>query len=202
MKLLLFSDVHRDLGACKHLATLAAADDIDVVVGAGDFAVQHGGLHDTIEALSSISKPSVLVPGNNETEDELRNAVAHAWPAAIVLHAGGMEVEGVPFFGVGGGVPITPFGSWSYDFTEDQAREMLAECPENAVLVSHSPPKGHGDRTSGEHSHGSVAVLETIHERSPRLCVCGHIHDSWGYDARDGETRIINAGPKGVIVEI
>lgn len=200
MKLLLFSDVHCNLDACEQLVRLAKG--VDVVVGAGDFAVMHGGLHNTIEALSHISTPSVLVPGNAETEQELHEAVAHAWPAAIVLHGGGMDVEGESFYGVGGGIPITPFGDWSYDFTEDQARTLLAGCPDGGVLVTHSPPKGHGDMTSDEHSRGSVAVLETIKAKSPKLVVCGHIHDSWGYDAREGETRIINAGPSGVIVEL
>ena len=113
-----------------------------------------------------------------------------------------MDVEGVPFFGIGGGIPITPFGDWSFDFSDDEARAMLESCPEGAVLVSHSPPKGHGDRTSrGEHC-GSEAVLEAIESKRPRLVVCGHIHDSWGHDEMVGSTRVINAGPRGVVVEI
>lgn len=200
MKLLLFSDVHRNLKHCKRLVELSAG--VDVVVGAGDFANQHSGLDDCIRALSPITRPSVIVPGNNEREEALRETAAREWPSTIVLHAGGMTVEGVPFHGLGGGIPVTPFGSWSYDFTEDQARKMLEACPTGAVIVSHSPPKGHGDQSADGVSHGSVALLEAIEAKRPRLVVCGHIHDAWGYDGRVGETRIINAGPKGVVVEL
>lgn len=200
MKLLLFSDVHTNLAACEKLVAMAEA--ADVVIGAGDFASVHNGLEPTIQALSHISAPAIIVPGNNETEDALRDVVSNTWPEAIVLHGQGTIVEGVPFFGIGGGIPITPFGDWSFDLTEDDARAKLADCPHGAVLVSHSPPKGHGDRTSRGVSCGSEAVLETIQATSPRLVVCGHIHDSWGYDGIEGTTRIINAGPKGVTVDM
>jgi Icc-related predicted phosphoesterase len=199
MKLLLFSDVHRNLKHCRRLVEMSAS--VDVVVGAGDFANQHSGLDDCIRALSPITTPAVIVPGNNEREEALRQA-ARAWPSAVVLHAEGTTIDGIPFHGLGGGIPVTSFGAWSYDFTEDQARTMLEDCPEGAVLVSHSPARGHGDATGSGATQGSVAVLEAIRTKRPRLVVCGHIHDSWGYDGHEGETRIINAGPKGVIVDV
>ena len=59
--------------------------EADVVIGAGDFASVHEGLEETIDALAAIETPTVLVPGNNETEDALREAAA-GWSAATVLH--------------------------------------------------------------------------------------------------------------------
>ena len=47
----------------------------------------------TIDALAAIDAPTVLVPGNNETEDALREAAA-AWPAATVLHGEGDRDRG------------------------------------------------------------------------------------------------------------
>ena len=67
MRVLAFSDLHRDLGQAARLVELAA--DADVVIGAGDFASVHEGLEETIAALAAIETPTVLVPGNNETED-------------------------------------------------------------------------------------------------------------------------------------
>jgi Icc-related predicted phosphoesterase len=93
---------------------------------------------------------------------------------------------------------VTPFGSWSYDFTEDDASEMLASCPERCVLVSHSPPKGAVDISSSGQSLGSKAIRTAIERVTPLLVVCGHIHGSAGKEARIGSTPIINAGPDGV----
>ncbi len=193
-QLLLFSDVHNDLDACRALVDRAPA--ADVVVGAGDFAVMRRRLQPTIECLSAIDTPTVLVPGNAESAEELREA-CREWPAAHVLHGDGETVAGIPFYGLGGGVPVTPFGGWSYDFTEAEAEDLLADCPEGAVLVSHSPPKGAVDRDSSGRSLGSTAVRDAIETTAPRLVVCGHIHGSWGETDTLAGTPVVNAGPEG-----
>jgi Icc-related predicted phosphoesterase len=119
-----------------------------------------------------------------------------------VLHGSGVTVAGVEFFGLGGGVPVTPFGDWSYDFTEEQAAELLAGCPAGCVLVSHSPPKGAVDLSSGGQSLGSVAVRDVIVRQRPVLVVCGHIHGSAGRQAVIGTAPVVNAGPGGVEWEL
>jgi uncharacterized protein len=198
MRLLAFSDLHRDLGQAANLVEMSA--DADVVIGAGDFASVHEGLEETIGALGAIEAPTVLVPGNNETDAALRNA-AVAWSAATVLHGEGTTIDGVEFYGLGAGVPVTPWG-WSFDLDDEAAREMLAACPESAFLVLHSPPQGHCDANgSGDH-FGSQALLEAIERKRPRLAVCGHIHESWGCESQIGQTPVRNLGPAGTWLEI
>lgn len=113
-----------------------------------------------------------------------------------------MTIAGVPFFGLGGGVPVTPFGSWSYDFTEEEAAKLLANCPAGCVLVSHSPPKGTVDVSSQGKSLGSVAVRDAILRCKPVLVVCGHIHACGGKQGMIGQTPVVNAGPAGVDWEL
>jgi uncharacterized protein len=198
MRLLLSSDIHCDLDAARDLARRAA--EADVLVCAGDLAVMRQGLEKTVEVLSEASTPTVLVAGNGESADELRRACG-GWPAAHVLHGEGCTLDGVDFWGVGGAIPVTPFGEWSYDLTEEEGAALLAGCPERAVLVTHSPPHGHLDRSFARHL-GSRAVLETIRRAQPRLVVCGHIHGHWTEESWEGETKIVNAGPKGVWAEL
>ena len=193
MRLLAFSDLHRDLGQAEELVRMA--NQADVVIGAGDFASVHRGLEETIDALRAIDKPTVLVPGNNETEDDLRAAAAR-WEAATVLHGEGIDVDGVPFFGLGAGVPTTPWG-WSFDLTEEEAEERLAGAPEGGVLVVHSPPRGHVDD-----GLGSTAILAAIERTRPRLAVCGHIHQCWERESRVGETLVRNLGPVGAYLDV
>ncbi|WP_103029268.1 metallophosphoesterase family protein [Salinibacter altiplanensis] len=198
MKLLLFSDVHGDLDACRELVDRSS--EADVVVGAGDFCQMRQNLQAPLDVLSAITTPTVLVPGNAETEDEIAGQLsAIGWPEAHVLHGTGVPIDGQPFFGIGGGIPVTPFGPWSYDFSEEEARRLLADCPDGAVLVSHSPPKNAVDRDSKGQSLGSVAVREAVEATAPLLTVCGHIHGSWGHTATIGPTSVFNAGPDGTI---
>ena len=199
MKLLLFSDLHRNLEAARLLVEQSA--DADVVIGAGDFATKRKGLDEVIDVLSAIRKPAVLVCGNGESPDELRDACA-VWPSAQVLHGDGVSISGVPFFGLGGAVPVTPLGAWSYDIAEADAAALLEACPQGAVLVCHSPPLGHVDADGQGNARGSEAILATVRRTEPVLMVCGHIHDGWTLRSREGRTEIINAGPGGVLYEL
>jgi Icc-related predicted phosphoesterase len=197
VRILAFSDLHRDLGQAAELVEMSA--DADVVIGAGDFASIHEGLEETIGALAAISAPTLLVPGNNETEDALREA-ATAWPAATVLHGDGIEIDGVEFYGLGAGIPITPW-DWSFDLDDEAAAEKLSACPDGAILVLHSPPHGYCDTNGAGDHFGSEALLRAIEDKRPRLAVCGHIHESWGCKSRVAETPLHNLGPKGTRLE-
>jgi Icc-related predicted phosphoesterase len=198
VKLLAFSDLHRDLDQAAQLVAMSV--EADVVIGAGDFASVHEGLDETIEALAGIETPTVLVPGNNETEEALREA-ATAWSAAAVLHGAGTTIGDIEFYGLGAGIPTTPW-DWSFDLDDEAATTMLAGCPRDAVLVLHSPPKGHCDSNGADMHFGSPALLQAIEEKNPQLAVCGHIHESWGCESRIGATPVRNLGPKGTWIEL
>ncbi|MBT8484043.1 MAG: serine/threonine protein phosphatase [Phycisphaerales bacterium] len=197
MKLLLFSDVHCDLERARRL--VHASKDVDAAIGAGDFASVHKGLDETIDALSAITCPTIVVPGNNETLDALQNA-CRGWSSCTVCHGSGLTIDGVPFFGLGGGIPPTPW-EWSFDLSEADARHRLEPMTSNGVLVLHSPPLGHVDGGGNRHL-GSQAILDAVLTRGPKLAVCGHIHECWGQESIAGRTRVVNAGPDGVIVEV
>jgi Icc-related predicted phosphoesterase len=196
VKLLVFSDIHADFGAASNLVKWSA--EVDVVVGAGDYGMPRQGLGRIIGALVKIQKPTVLVSGNCETTEELKTA-CRVWPNAHVLQGEQIIIDGMSFYGIGGGIPITPFGSWSYDFSDHEAALLLKDCPSGGVLVSHSPPKGILDISSDGRSLGSTAIKETIMTKNPLLVICGHIHASAGKIERFGETTIINAGPEALI---
>jgi len=192
MRLLAFSDLHCDKNRARRLVEMSA--DADVVVAAGDFARMHLGLGKTLQILAEIERPTIVVPGNNEREAALRSACKR-WQSATVLHGEGTEVDGQRFWGLGYGVPVTPF-PWSADLTDEQAAPLLADCPPEAVLVVHSPPKGHADLAWGKHL-GSQAILDAIVDKQPPLALCGHIHEAWGQESAVGHTRIVNLGPTG-----
>jgi Icc-related predicted phosphoesterase len=149
MKLLLFSDIHSDFPSASKLVELSLK--VDVVVGAGDYCLARRGLDDIIAALSAIPKPTVLVPGNAESYEELVQA-CRSWPSARVLHGGQTTLDDVTFYGIGGGIPITPFGAWSYDFSEDEAKKLLQDLESGGVLISHSPPNVLGWQKLGQRS--------------------------------------------------
>jgi Icc-related predicted phosphoesterase len=193
VRILAFSDLHRDRRGARSLVQRAA--HADVVAAVGDLASMHRGLEDMINVLRAIDRPVLLVPGNNETDDALRDACA-GWTGATVLHGEATAIDGVTFFGLGGGIPETPW-DWSFDLTEEQASRRLTALPLGAVLLVHSPPKGHVDR-----GLGSTAVLRAIEDKQPQLVLCGHIHDCWGQESRVGDVPVRNLGPDAAVIDV
>lgn len=191
MKILAFSDLH--MARARADALVAASAEADLVIGAGDFCNHRAGLSEAMEMISGIAKPMYVVPGNAESVDELTTA---ALPNMTVLHGNGTSFETLSLFGLGYGVPQTPFGSWSCDLSEEEAGARLATCHTADILILHSPPKGIADETSDGVSVGSTAIRDAIKRIQPRLAVCGHIHDSWGKTGQIGATKVVNLGPR------
>lgn len=190
MKILAFSDLHGSAKQARELVTASAAADL--VIGAGDFCNMRKGLDEAMALLAGIRAPMVLVPGNAESVEELQSA---ADEGIAVLHGRGISIGGVKLFGLGGGVPPTPFGDWSWDLSEDEARALLDGCEAADILITHAPPKGVADLTSQGQSVGSEAIAQAIARVQPKLALCGHIHDSWGEEGTIGQSRIVNLGP-------
>jgi len=190
MRVLAFSDLHHSAKQAREV--VAAAGEADLVIGAGDFCNMRQDLAGAIGLLDGITAPMVLVPGNAESVEELRDTAPEG---AHVLHGDGAEIGGVKVFGLGYGVPVTPFGSWSCDLSEDDAAEMLAACDTADILVVHSPPKGVVDQTSTGLSIGSGAILAAVERVQPDLVLCGHVHESWGQEGTIGRARVVNLGP-------
>ena len=70
------------------------------------------------------------------------------------------------------------------------------------MLVVHSPPLDTVDHDSSGMIRGSQAIRNAIEATQPRLVVCGHIHSDWEKQVRLGDTCVLNAGPRGVMIEI
>lgn len=201
MKLLLLSDLHCDERAARRLVDAAVRHKVDVAVSAGDLATMRRGLAAIVEVLRELPCPVVLVAGNSESADELTQACT-AWAGAHVLHGSGVSLSGVKFYGLGGAVPVTPFGAWSFDLDESAAGRLLEACPAGGVLVTHSPPRGCLDRSRQGRSLGSEAVRAAIERSRPALVVCGHIHESGGrWELLDG-VPVVNAGPAGILWDL
>jgi Icc-related predicted phosphoesterase len=199
MRILAFSDLHRRWDRAARVVEKAAASEVDLVIGAGDFSSLGRGLGRMIGILRAIDAPTVLVAGNHESPDGLTRA-CRGWSGASVLHGEGLSIGGLAVWGIGGAVPPTPF-PWGFDLREQDAERLLAGCPPGGVLVSHSPPARALDRAHGRHL-GSHAVRAAIERAQPRLVVCGHIHQCAGQEATIGSTRVLNAGPYGTLLRL
>ena len=192
MKILAFSDLHRDKEAAK--AIVAGSTDADCVIGAGDFATRGEGASETLEILSNCKAPIVLIHGNHDNPSEIAR-FCDSLSNAHYLHGDTVEIGGQIFFGLGGEIPSRNKFDWNAAETESKATMFLSLCPSDAVLISHTPPLGIADQQKDGTHEGSEAIKAGILNCRPKLHLCGHIHNAWGQYGTIGDTPVHNLGP-------
>ena len=192
MKILAFSDLHRN----REMATkiVQASSAADVVVGAGDFGTQGLGVSDTIDILREITVPIIIVSGNHDRLNILRNLCLD-WKNCHLLHGAAVSVGGVVFFGLGYEIPKRLNTEWNQYLSDEEAAVSLSLCPHRAILVTHTPPIDHCDLQRDGSHEGSESIRNTIELRSIKLHLCGHIHHSWGTTSIFKDCIIQNLGP-------
>lgn len=192
MRILAFSDLHRDIAAAEKIAE--ASIEADVLVGAGDFGTRGEGTLDTLKILREANKPIVLVSGNHDESSTLRDYCAD-WDLGHYLHGADWTHEGRTFFGLGSEIPKRNEADWNESMSEEKAGEYLKSCLTGSILVTHTPPQGTADLQKDGTHEGSEAILTAIRHKQPVLSLCGHIHFSWGKTGPIGDTPVHNLGP-------
>lgn len=193
IKILAFSDLHTDTEAARRIVD--ASRSADILIGAGDFGRYGNNEHRVVEILQQADCPAILVAGNHDNPDHLRELCAD-WDNGHFLHGQSVGLKGVEFFGLGCEIPQCHDADWNQALSEQQAAELLSDCPQGAVLVTHAPPFGHADVQRDGSRGGSTALAAAIAAKRPPYNFCGHIHSSWGMSGRIGTTRIHNLGPR------
>ena len=190
MKLLLFSDLHCDSPPRSGLVELAAARTSPSAPATSGKCVARVGV--CIDVLKRPALPDRRRARQQRVARRTARCLSRLGQAFTFCTATASTINGVHFFGLGGGVPVTPFGSWSCDFSEDEAAELLKDFPPGGVLVSHSPPKGCLDVDGERHEsrqHNRCAISSW---RSSRRWSCagtfmraGAERKSDGHDGRE-----------------
>ncbi|MFF5990163.1 metallophosphoesterase family protein [Prauserella flavalba] len=176
---------------------------VDLVLGAGDLPFDYlEHLADTLE------KPLVFVPGNHDPDltgyTRYRGVVFRAgfparWPGPCGgVNADGrvVEVAGLRIAGLGGSIRYNEGpNQWTQRQQARRARRLVRAARGSAVdvLLTHSPPRGVGDREDRPHQ-GFDCLHRTVERLRPRWLLHGHIHPH-GEKVRAhhlGETRVRN----------
>lgn len=74
------------------------------------------------------------------------------------------------------------FGNWAFNLTRgERCLEKWNQIPDNLdILLTHTPPIGHGDLVCSGVRAGCVELLLTVQKRvKPKYHVFGHIHEGF-----------------------
>ncbi|WKX94556.1 hypothetical protein Q1695_011665 [Nippostrongylus brasiliensis] len=110
---------------------------------------------------------------------------------AIYLEDSVIELFGITIYGT----PWQPrVDNWAFNLPRGQALlDKWNNIPSGVdVLLTHSPPLGHGDQMADGQRMGCVELLNSVSKRiKPKYHVFSHIHEGYGCTS-DGYTKFIN----------
>ena len=69
-------------------------------------------------------------------------------------------------------------------------------------MITHTHPSGTNIEKFSRYVAGSSAVRKAIEYFKPDIHICCHVHEAQGVEEKVGDTRVINVGPKGMIIEL
>ncbi len=192
LRMIGISDIHGDLAAVRRFVS-DSSTDADLIAISGDLT-DRGGIDDAREVLEMVGRrwdDIVFIPGNMDLPVL---AEASKIGKAFNIHGRVLEHSGVMIAGFGGGNK-SPFHT-PFELSESEIAERLSLLHGSIdVLVTHVPPYGtRCDRAMKIRHVGSRSIRMFIEKRRPKLCLCGHIHESKCID-RLGSSTIVNPGP-------
>lgn len=196
-RLLVFSDIHNDAAALRRLM----ATEADYYFAAGDLVSWGRGLDKMGDIMKPLGKRVYVLPGNHESAADIAGFSAQF--GFTDFHGRTLEVGGMHVAGLGYSSP-TPFDTPG-EYSEEEMARRLAKFEElkPLVMVCHAPPLDTAlDRVHEGLHAGSRAVREFIERVQPRHFFCGHIHEAEGVVEQMGETRAMNVGKKGYLLEL
>lgn len=120
----------------------------------------------------------------SNVKDHLTNCI-YLEDSEVVLY--GIKIYGTPW--------QPEFCKWAFNVPRGEPClskwDMIPS--DTDILVTHTPPVGHGDLCCSGTRAGCVELLSTVQKRvKPRYHVFGHIHEDYGVTS-DGEIIYINA---------
>ncbi len=205
MKVLFFIDTHGSQSAMRKLKEKAKS--ADVVVCGGDFTIFENDAVKILEEFNKWNRPIIIIHGNHETASTAK-AECEGLKNLHFIHKTYFIIDNIVFFGYGGG----GFSTTDSIFTHEAELFMLElrklEASKNMkyklVLVTHAPPFGTKiDDLDGYEGHvGNKSIKDFIMKYHPIISISGHIHETAGREDRINETKLINPGPDGMLIDL
>ncbi len=201
MNIIVISDIHNDVENLLTYIDKISNFDFDVIICPGDFTdintpkgfAQEDIAKIIIEALKTLKKPILCVPGNMDTKE----IIDYFEKENISIHGKGKIIQNIGFYGYGGAK--TPFNT-NIEPTEEELEKNLKNAFKDVknvkvkIQVTHNPPYGtRVDLLQNGMHVGSKIVRNIIQKENPLVAISAHIHEAKGTD-NINNTFLMNSG--------
>jgi len=201
MKLLAFADIHGSQTALKRIEQKIKAQNPDLLVCAGDISIFEHGIGIILRKLNRLGKKIIMVHGNHE-DDSTFLKYSKIFKNIIFIHKNYHIENNLLFLGFGGG----GFSMTDKEFekiAKSRFKKIIKENKDKKIiLITHAPPYGTKLDRLGKNHVGNKSFRQFIEKYSIDLAVSGHLHENFGKEDKIKNTKVINPGPFGKLVEV
>ena len=200
LKILAAGDIHGDRSIVNKLAEQAEKENVDLVVLCGDLTYHEQSTDNIIGPFVKKNKKVLIIPGNHET---LATADFLAELYGVKnIHGYSVKYENVGLFGCGG----ANIGLFQIDEPEiydilKKGHEAIREMKKK-IMVTHVHPSGSKMEKFSSFFPGSTGVKKALDRFKPDILLCSHVHEAEGIEEVVGNTKVINVGKQGKIIEL
>ncbi|MBW2978845.1 metallophosphoesterase [Candidatus Woesearchaeota archaeon] len=201
MKILAAGDLHGDTRVAKKLSEKAEKEKVDYVILCGDITQAEQSTEGLIGPFIAKGKKVILIPGNHETL-ATADFLAELYGAKNLHGYSITTKDKIGIFGCGGAnIGLS-------QLSEDEIFEKLKQGFENIkglrkkIMVTHVHPAESKMEKFTQFFPGSKGVTKAIKQFKPNLLLCSHVHEAEGIEEMIGNTKVLNVGKKGKIIEV
>lgn len=202
MKILAAGDIHGDINIAKELANRAVKENVDYVVICGDITFADTSTQHLIKPFVENNVKVFIIPGNHESI-ATTGFLAELYGIKN-LHGYAIASNDVGIFGAGGATNVGPAPIVSEDelfSLLDKGHEKIKGLTKK-IMVTHMHPSESLMGQLSDFVPPSTAVKKAIDTFKPNILLCSHVHEAEGIEEMIGNTKVINVGKKGKIIEL
>ena len=202
MKILAAGDIHGDKSLAERLAEKADKAKVKLVILCGDLtskeeADQTSGI---IGPFLKKNQKVLIIPGNHDsfaTTDFLAE-----FYGIKNIHGYSVKYEDIGLFGCGfANIGVNQLSETEIFSTLKNANEKI-KTMKKRIMVTHVHPSKTKMEKLSNFVTGSSGVTKAINQLKPDIVLCSHIHEAEGLEEKIGNTRVINVGRAGKILDI
>lgn len=202
LKILAAGDFHSSTLIAEKLAEKAERENVDLVILCGDLTHMNTETEGLFGPFIKRGKKVLFIPGNHDSP-----ATVDFWTELYKekiknIHGYAVKYKDVGIFGAGF-ANCGPFPISEKELLETfQKGHEKIKYLEKRIMVSHVHPSGTNVENLSQFVQGSDAVRATVERLKPSILFCCHIHEAEGIEEKIGNTRVINVGKQGTILEL
>jgi Icc-related predicted phosphoesterase len=200
LRILAAGDIHGDTKLAESLAEKAQKEKVDLVILCGDLTMAELSTENIIGPFKKRGENVIIIPGNHETI-ATADFLAELYDVTN-LHGYSIKYKDVGLFGCGGA------NIGLHQLSETELFDALKKGYDGIkgmkkkIMVTHVHPADTVMEKFTKIFPGSKGIKKAVEQFKPDILLCSHVHEAEGIEEMLGNTKVINVGKKGKIIEL